>query len=118
MLKAILGASAALLAIQPVMAAMADTPGAVPLIERAKLFGNPTRTGGKLSPDGKWITFIAPRDGVLNIWVAPSDKPDQARPLTAEKGRPIRQSFWAPDSRSIPIPHCSRRCWASPFWER
>ena len=101
MMKAILAAGAALLAIQPVRAAMADPPGAVPLIERAKLFGNPTRTGGKLSPDGKWITFIAPRDGVLNIWVAPSDKPDQARPLTAEKGRPIRQSFWAPDSRSI-----------------
>ena len=101
MTKALLAAGAALLAIQPVMAAMAETTGAVPLIERAKLFGNPTRTGGKLSPDGKWISFIAPRDGVLNIWVAPSDRPDQARALTAETGRPIRQSFWAPDSRSI-----------------
>ncbi len=101
MMKAILAAGAALVAVQPVTAAMADAPGAAPLIERTKLFGNPTRTGGKLSPDGRWITFIAPRDGVLNIWVAPADKPDQARPLTAETTRPIRQSFWAPDSRSI-----------------
>ncbi|MDP1027221.1 S9 family peptidase [Sphingomonas sp. KR1UV-12] len=87
--------AAALLA-QPLMAA--ET---VPLIERAKLFGNPTRTGGQLSPDGRWISFIAPRDGVLNVWVAPAATPDQAKPLTAEKTRPIRQAFWAPDSRSI-----------------
>ncbi|MDJ0278282.1 S9 family peptidase [Sphingomonas sp. 2R-10] len=75
--------------------------GGVPLIERAKLFGNPTRTGGQLSPDGKWLGFIAPRDGVLNIWVAPVDRPQEARPLTAEKVRPIRSYFWAPDSKQI-----------------
>ena len=80
--------------------ASAQTAG-VPLIERAKLFGNPTRTGGQLSPDGKWLGFIAPRDGVMNVWVAPVDKPDDARPLTAEKTRPIRSYFWAPDSKQI-----------------
>ncbi len=73
----------------------------VPLIERAKLFGNPTRTGGQLSPDGKWISFIAPRDGVLNVWVAPASDPANAKPLTAEKTRPIRQTFWAPDSTQV-----------------
>ena len=78
-------------------AQMAD----VPLIERAKLFDNPTRTGGQLSPDGKWLGFIAPRDGVLNVWIAPVDRPAEARPLTAEKARPIRSYFWAPDSRQI-----------------
>ncbi|PZO77256.1 MAG: S9 family peptidase [Sphingomonas hengshuiensis] len=86
------------------VAAVAQTtrqPGGVPLIERAKLFGNPTRTGGQLSPDGKWLGFIAPRDGVLNVWVAPVDRPNDARPLTAEKVRPIRAYFWAPDSKQI-----------------
>lgn len=73
----------------------------VPLIERAKLFGNPSKTGGQLSPDGKWISFIAPRDGVLNVWVAPASDPAAAKPMTAEKGRPIRQAFWSPDSRQI-----------------
>ncbi|HEX8556309.1 MAG TPA: S9 family peptidase [Sphingomonas sp.] len=73
----------------------------VPLIERTKLFGNPTRTGGQLSPDGKWLGFIAPRDGVLNVWVAPIDRPSEARPLTAEKTRPIRSYFWAPNSKQI-----------------
>ena len=93
--KALLAAGAAMMVAQSAMAAD------VPLIERAKLFGNPSKVGGQLSPDGKWISFIAPRDGVLNVWVAPIATPDQARPLTAEKGRPIRQAFWSPDSKSI-----------------
>ncbi len=71
------------------------------LIERTAFFSNPTRTGGRISPDGQWISFIAPRDGVLNVWVAPVATPDQARPLTAEKQRPIRQHFWAEDSSRI-----------------
>lgn len=74
---------------------------AAPLIERTKFFGNPSRTAGRVSPDGKWLAFIAPRDGVLNIWVAPIADPSQARPLTAEKVRPIRAYYWAPDSASI-----------------
>ncbi|MDB5696031.1 MAG: family peptidase [Sphingomonas bacterium] len=73
----------------------------VPLIERAKLFGNPTRTAGRLSPDGKWLSYIQPRDGVMNLWVAPASAPDQARPLTAEKVRPIRNAFWSPDSKQL-----------------
>jgi dipeptidyl aminopeptidase/acylaminoacyl peptidase len=72
-----------------------------PLIERAKLFGNPSRTGGQLSPDGRWISFLAPRDGVMNVWVAPVATPDRARPLTAEKLRPIRSTFWSPDSAQV-----------------
>lgn len=76
-------------------------PGTVRLIERKDLFGNPTKTQARLSPDGKWLSWIAPRDGVLNIWVAPASDPGQARPLTAEKTRPIRSHFWAPDSSQI-----------------
>jgi dipeptidyl aminopeptidase/acylaminoacyl peptidase len=72
-----------------------------PLIERTALFGNPSRVAGKLSPDGKWLAWIAPRDGVLNVWVAPAGQPGQAKALTAEKQRPIREYFWAPDSSSV-----------------
>ncbi len=56
-----------------------------PLIERAKIFGNPSKSGGRISPDGKWLSWIAPRDGVLNVWVAPASDLAQARPLTQEK---------------------------------
>ena len=72
-----------------------------PLIERTKLFGNPSRAAGQLSPDGRHISWLAPRDGVMNIWVAPVANPSAGRALTAEKTRPIRQHFWAPDAKSI-----------------
>ena len=86
--------------VLPVVA-QAKSPAPVPLIERAKFFGNPTRTAGRISPDGQWLSWIAPRDGVLNVWVAPLDKPNQGRPLTSEKARPIRTAFWSPDSKSL-----------------
>ncbi|MCG2841058.1 S9 family peptidase [Sandaracinobacter sp. RS1-74] len=71
------------------------------LIERSKLFGNPVKAQGRFSPDGKWVSWLAPSNGVLNIWVAPAADLNKARPLTAETKRPIRQHFWAPDSSMI-----------------
>ena len=72
-----------------------------PLIPRAALFGNPTRAGGQISPDGRWLSWLAPLDGVLNIWLAPASDPDAARVVTAAKDRPIRQYFWSPDASAI-----------------
>jgi hypothetical protein len=34
-----------------------------PLIPRERFFGNPSRAQGRLSPDGNWLSWIAPRDG-------------------------------------------------------
>src|SRR4051812_18622478 len=79
----------------------AEKGGPAPLIERTKLFGNPSRSAGRISPDGKWLSWLAPRDGMMNIWVAPVADPGHAKPLTAEKVRPIRNYFWAPDSSMI-----------------
>jgi dipeptidyl aminopeptidase/acylaminoacyl peptidase len=81
------------------MPALAQTD--VPLIPRSKIFGNPTQVAGRLSPDGKWLAWIAPRDGVLNIYVAPAANPKAAKALTAETKRPIRQYFWSPNSKQI-----------------
>src|SRR5450755_620707 len=65
------------------------------LIARAALFGNPLRTQACLSPDGRYISFLAPRDGVLNVWLAPSSDLDAARPITADQKRGIREHYWA-----------------------
>ena len=81
--------------------AVAADINSVPLIERTKLFGNPVKANGQISPDGKWLSWTAPRDGVLNIWVAPVDNPDSAKPMTNERERPVRQYFWSPDSRQV-----------------
>jgi len=92
---------AAMTAIVAATAFAAPAPQPPPLIERAKLFGNPSRSAGRLSPDGKWLAWLAPKDGVMNVWVAPTADPAKARTLTAEKARPIRSYFWAPDSSRI-----------------
>ncbi|WP_309557506.1 S9 family peptidase [Erythrobacter fulvus] len=82
-------------------AAMTTKAQTAPLIPRSALFGNPTRAAGQISPDGKWLSWLAPRDGVLNIWIAPADNPDDARAMTAATDRPIRQYFWSPDARAV-----------------
>ena len=64
------------------------------LISRKVLFGNPERTSVRLSHDGKHISYLAPVDGVMNVWVAPVDAVEEARPVTEDKGRGIRIHFW------------------------
>lgn len=65
-----------------------------PLIPREILFGNPERTSPKLSPDGKYLTYIAPDDqNVLQVWLRTVGQEDD-RKLTDEKKRGIRMYFW------------------------
>lgn len=97
--------SATLVAATPVVSETTDAKGAAeatartaPLIERAKLFGNPSRAGATLSPDGRYLAWLAPREGVMNIWVAPTNRLDAPRALTTSRDRPIRSVFWSPDS--------------------
>lgn len=66
-----------------------------PLIPRQILFGNPDKTQAQISPDGRQLSYLAPLDGVLNVWVGPSDAPEQARPVTKDTQRGIREHFWA-----------------------
>jgi len=80
---------------------MTDTNQAAPLIPRDALFGNPTRAQGRLSPDGTYLSWLAPKDGVMNIWVAPIDNIDAAKAITSATQRPIPSHFWAPDGKSI-----------------
>ncbi|GAB4163268.1 MAG: S9 family peptidase [Rickettsiaceae bacterium] len=71
------------------------------LISREILFGNPDKIATRLSGDGKYISFIAPSEGVLNVWVAPIGKVSDARAITSEKQRGIRSYFWAKDNKHI-----------------
>ncbi len=73
----------------------------IPLIPRAALIGNPSRFQARLSPDGEWLTWLAPFEGVLNVWLAPADDIGAAEPLTRLKGRPIAWQDWAWDGRHI-----------------
>lgn len=73
----------------------------LPLIPRKALFGNPDRVAPRISPDGKQLAFLAPLNDVLNVWVGPADKPDQAKPVTRDTVRGIRQYFWAYTGKHI-----------------
>ena len=78
-------------------------PGAAarPLIPRARFFGAPARRGATISPDGRWIAWLAPVDGVPNIWIAPRDRLAEARPLTFLEGRGPGAPAFAHDGRHL-----------------
>ena len=81
--------------------AVAQEANSVPLIEREKLFGNPQKSGAALSPDGKWIGWRAPLDGVMNVFVAPVGDMANAKAVTSAKDRPIRNFSWSGDSSTV-----------------
>ncbi|MEW6495408.1 MAG: S9 family peptidase, partial [Cyanobacteriota bacterium] len=65
-----------------------------PLIPREILFGNPKRARPQLSPDGQYLTYIAPDDkNVLQVWLRTVGQEDD-RKLTDDKKRGIRMYFW------------------------
>jgi hypothetical protein len=68
-------------------------------IPRELLFGNPEKASPKISPDGRYFSYLAPDEGVLNIWAGPVG--GQAKPVTADRGRGIRSYFWAEDKKSL-----------------
>ncbi|MCH2115831.1 MAG: S9 family peptidase [Pirellulales bacterium] len=65
------------------------------MIPRRVLFGNPQKASARISPNGKWLSFLAPVEGILNVWVAPADDLPAAKPVTNDKNRNIRGHSWA-----------------------
>jgi len=65
-----------------------------PLIPRSLLFGNPKRARPRLSPDAKYMAYIAPDEkDVLQVWVRTIGETDD-RQVTQDKKRGIRAYFW------------------------
>jgi dipeptidyl aminopeptidase/acylaminoacyl peptidase len=74
------------------------------LIPRKQLFGNPEKSHARISPDGAQLAFLAPLDGVLNVWVGPAEDPAGARPVTRDTHRGIRSFYWAYTNAHILYP--------------
>jgi dipeptidyl aminopeptidase/acylaminoacyl peptidase len=83
------------------VSSFAAGPSDVPLVPRKAFFGNPEKARVRLSPDGKRLAFVAPVDGVLNIWVSPDDDPTKAKAATFDKHRGIMNYIWAFTSQHI-----------------
>jgi dipeptidyl aminopeptidase/acylaminoacyl peptidase len=74
------------------------------LIPREILFGNPEKAQPRLSPDGERLAYLAPVDGVLNVWVGPAGSlagDEDYRPVTQDRLRGIRIYFWSEDNEHI-----------------
>jgi dienelactone hydrolase len=74
---------------------------APPLIDRSVLFGNPLRFQGRLSPDGEQMSFRAPLDGVMNLFVGKRGDFANVRAITHDTGRGIPSHFWALESKHV-----------------
>lgn len=98
---ALLSGAALLAAGTAATAGPAPQSGADTLIPRDKIFGNPSRAGGQISPDGKHVSWLAPVDGVMNVWVAPIGNLGAAKAVTKEAKRGLQNYFWAPDGAHI-----------------
>lgn len=78
------------------------TADAAPLIPRQMLFGPPERENIRISPDGRNIAFLSPRNGRANVWLAPATSPSQARLLTDERsGGPLIWLEWSAGGRYL-----------------
>lgn len=75
--------------------------GLPPIIPLEVLFGNPTRSSPKISPDGRGLAWIAPDErDVLQVWVQSSGEAS-GRKATADPRRGIQYFFWGQDSRTL-----------------
>jgi dipeptidyl aminopeptidase/acylaminoacyl peptidase len=73
---------------------------AVPLVPREVLFGNPERTNPRISPDGSRLAWLAPDEGVLNVWVGTVGG-TESRAVTRDRDRGIHSFYWAHDRRHL-----------------
>ena len=64
------------------------------------LFGNPERTSPEVSPDGRRLAYLAPVDGVLNVWVGDIGG-DTFAPMTNDTDRGVRQFTFAHDNEHL-----------------
>jgi len=66
----------------------------VDLIDRGVLFGNADRKSVRISPDGSKLAYLAPKAGVMNVWVAPIDDLEAAEAVTDNRDRGIPTFRW------------------------
>ncbi|MBV9833982.1 MAG: S9 family peptidase [Alphaproteobacteria bacterium] len=79
--------------------ARGQTPALIP---RRTLFAPAERTRASISPDGTRLVWLAPHEGIVNLWLAPLDDLGKARPITRVTDRDISPSYWwLPSGRFI-----------------
>ena len=88
------------LALTATLFAGAVRAEAPPLVPRNVFFSNPEKISPQISPDGTRIAYLAPDEGVLNVWVRTVGKTDD-HPVTKDRERPIYTFNWQGDSKHV-----------------
>lgn len=70
------------------------------IIPLGVLFSNPERSLLKISPNGKKISYLAPLNGILNIWIKTIGKNDDYAVTNINK-RGIQEYVWAENNKYI-----------------
>src|SRR5215831_20467348 len=90
----------ALLVVAAGLVTVAQDKFGTSLIPREILFGNPEKTHPQISPDGNQLGYLAPVNGVLNVWIKTIGKDDD-RAVTNDTKRGIRNFSWQYDNKHI-----------------
>lgn len=72
-------------------------PKRIPLRD---FFRNPERSGYQISPDGNWISFLAPYERRMNVHIMPRTGGEPKR-VTSETTRDLAGYFWKSDDRIV-----------------
>src|SRR5439155_21674551 len=86
---------------------MRETPAAEPPEMRLEI-NRPSTSAPlecALSPDGRYLVFVAAGDGPQGLWLRALDK-TEAQPIAGTEG--ANYPFWSPDSRSIAFTAASK----------
>jgi len=82
----------------------ASAPASAPLIPIEELYGSPVAALPQVSPDGRWLAYLALRGGNLDLAIRPlvdGAPAGAARFATGEADPPVDDFVWSGDSRSI-----------------
>lgn len=101
-----------MLTLAALLGGCAGGPAPAPLLPFDAFFASPTIDAPRLSPDGRRLAWIGPAEGAPNLWIAPVDALDAARPLTRFPGRGVASRDvsgnllwrWTHDSHRIVFP--------------
>lgn len=64
------------------------------LIPRHILFADPEKLNVKMSPNGQFVSYLAPYEGELNVWLAPIHDLEAAKSITQSR-QPIKEHTWS-----------------------
>jgi dipeptidyl aminopeptidase/acylaminoacyl peptidase len=77
-----------------------------PIIPLTHFFDNPEITGAQISPDGRWLSYLKPWNGKLNIHVRAveavgTNAAAAERRMTSDTTRPVTAYFWSANGQYL-----------------